>query len=218
MALPPGPYLCPAPPAFVTISAGARSWQMFTYEASHPLATAAAAFPGAVSTGPDHPAPAAPAEACARAGVRPWHTVTWAEADAACARIGWRLCTGDELRRACEGPEGHAYTWGDVFDGTACNLREAFTDAAGTTSEAPSGRFPRCVSAEGAFDLSGNLWEWIAAEGGDERTYQGAGWRIIPERHRDSDLTCAATTRLTGGDAATYAHPDVGFRCCRDVR
>ncbi len=215
-ALPVDPSACAAAPAFVTVADGGRAFDVFTYEASHPLATAGAAFPGAVGGGESPRAPSGEVEACSRPGVRPWHSVGWGEADAACARAGWRLCTARELRRACEGPGGNDWTWGDAFEAGACNVREAWrAPGSSAASEAPAGAFARCVSTDGAHDLTGNLWEWTAADG-PGREYQGAGWRTIAERHRDRDLVCAAQTRLVADVAATYANGDVGFRCCRD--
>jgi formylglycine-generating enzyme required for sulfatase activity len=186
--------------------------EIFTYEASHPLATSQAAYPGAISIGVGPSAPAA--GACSRAGVRPWHTVRWADAQAACEAVpspGWRLCRESELLRACEGEDGRDWTWGTIFDGAACNLRQVYqAPGAETSSEAPGGAFPGCVSQEGVFDLSGNLWEWTDAP----TSYVGAGWRIVAERHHESDLVCTARG-IAGVD---FASADVGFRCCRDAR
>lgn len=191
-------------PAYVRI----QSTDIFTYEASHPQATAAAAFPGALSTGVGPHAP--PGEACSRAGVRPWHTVTWVEAQAACQAQGWRLCRESELLRACAGEDGRDWTWGTIFDGAACNLRQVYqAPGAETSSEAPSGAFPGCVSQDGVYDLSGNLWEWTDAP----TSYVGAGWRIVAERHHESDLVCTAR----GIAGADFASADVGFRCCREA-
>lgn len=196
---------CDRAPASVLIG----GLEVFQYEASHPEATAMRAFPGAVSSvgGPSAPV----AEPCSRAGVRPWHTVTGPEARLACEQIGWRLCSAQELTLACGGPDHLDWTFGAEFDAGACNLRQVYTaPGAETTSEAPTGGFPRCVSEAGVYDLTGNLWEWTA----DATTYQGGGWRILAEHHRESDLVCAAGVRA----ARDYRGPDVGFRCCRDAR
>lgn len=215
----PGPFSCAAPPETIAIETRTGRYEIFKYEASHPLATDVQAFPCAQTRGKSYGAPDEAAEACSRAGVRPWHSVTWFDAQAACEEIGWRLCTGEELTRACEGPGANAYTWGGAFDPSKCNLREAYVPEGETfAGEAPTGKFDGCVSEDGVFDLSGNLWEWNSdSDEQDDRTryYQGAGWRTIAERHRESDLMCAARTRLPGISAASYANSDVGFRCCR---
>lgn len=214
----PGSFACPD--ALETITVG--TIEMFKYEASHPLATVDEAYPCANGLDDDdieYRAPSGAADPCSRAGVRPWHTVKWEDADAACDAIGWRLCTGEELLGACSGDDGFAYAYGDMFEAGGCNVREAFRaegDALG--SEAPTGSFERCESPSGAFDVNGNLWEWTAdREESDARArvYQGAGWRTIAQRHQDINQQCGTTTLVRGFSAASFANPDVGFRCCR---
>ncbi|MCB9540104.1 MAG: SUMF1/EgtB/PvdO family nonheme iron enzyme [Myxococcales bacterium] len=204
----PVPTLCGTPPDLVRVGAV----EVFRFEASHPAATDAAAFPGARSSGAAVPAPPGEPEACSVAGVRPWHSVTWSEADAACARIGWRLCGAAELARACGGPGEQPWTYGDRWEAGRCNVLGAWVAPGGDlSSEAPTGTFDGCRSAEGLFDLTGNLWEWV----GDARAYQGAGWRTIAERFRPVDMLC--DVQAAPADPQ-YRNPDVGFRCCRDAR
>jgi iron(II)-dependent oxidoreductase len=205
----------------VRIDTRDHAYEMFTYEASHPRATDTQAFPCAASQGMRYEAPDQETEPCSISGLRPWHSVTWSDANAACSLIGWRLCSSDELLRACGGPDSTAYAFGAVFEGTICNLRGTYR-AEGETfaSSSPTGHFPECVSAEGLYDLTGNLWEWVsdALEGDDlGHIYQGAGWKTIAERHRDSDQVCSVRTQLHGTNATNFTQPFVGFRCCRDA-
>lgn len=201
----PVPTVCAAPPDAVTVA----GVEVFRYEASHPAATEHLAFPGARSSGAAVPAPPGEPEACSVAGVRPWHSVTWVEADAACARIGWRLCGAAELSRACGGPARQPWTFGDRWEPGRCNVLGAWVaPGAELSSEAPTGAFDGCRSAEGLFDLTGNLWEWVS----DGRAYQGAGWRTIAERFRPADMVCDVQAAPADPE---YRNPDVGFRCCR---
>lgn len=180
--------------------------EMFRFEASHPSATATEAFPGAALGS----MASTDAPACGRAGVRPWHSVTHAEAERACGVIGWRLCAENELRSACDGDGRRDFAFGNDFDAAACNLRQVFrADGAGRASEAPTGAYGRCVTPDGVYDLTGNLWEWVE---GAQR-YTGAGWRLVAEQHRDEQLVCGTTYVAAAGHRA----PDVGFRCCRDA-
>lgn len=216
-------FECPEEPAVVTIR-DRYTFEIFKYEASHPLADADRAFPCAVSEGTAYEAPAVPTEACSRPGVRPWHSVRWEDARRACERVGegWRLCDGEELARACGGPMGNAYTYGPQFEPGACNVLQSYIDPASEKPrEAPTGAHEQCVSEEGVYDLTGNLWEWTGdRDNSDPNThyYQGAGWQIIAERHRRSDQTCTTRTQTRGFVASTFANPFVGFRCCRTRR
>ncbi len=218
----PGPFACDAEPEFVTISASGVSYDVFKYEASHPLATADLAFTCAVSQGVTLEAPKVTTPACSKEGVRPWHSVRWDEAQAACEQTGegWQLCTKEELIRACEGPEGNTYTYGRQFDGTACNVRNVYSPAnSGTTSEAPTGAFEDCHSSEGVYDADGNLWEWASdRDPTDEkvRFYVGAGWMVNGARYMEGDQACATETKLPRSAYPTYATSFVGFRCCRE--
>lgn len=86
------------------------------------------------------------------------------DAREACAARGMRLCTRKEWRRACMGPGGLRYPYGERFDPYACATR-----AMGIR---PSGSQLRCRSAYGVYDLSGNAWEWthnaLVMGGGDQ--------------------------------------------------
>ncbi|MEZ4473729.1 MAG: SUMF1/EgtB/PvdO family nonheme iron enzyme [bacterium] len=214
----PGTLACAQAPETVRVG----GIEVFKYEASHPLATEDVAFPCADQRQVDFAAPAVPTEPCSIAGVRPWHTVKWEDADAACKAIGWRLCSSAELTRTCGGEEGFTFAYGPTFQAGKCNVREAFrAEGSETSSEAPTGHFTDCESPSGAFDVNGNLWEWVSDR--DEadsraRQYQGAGWRTIAQRHQDANQACATETLLRGFSAPSFANRDVGFRCCRSAQ
>ena len=107
------------------------------------------------------------------------------------------------------GPEHNAWTFGSDWSPAACNVRGNYSgDGEGTSSESPTGAFRSCVSSEGVYDLTGNMWEWVS----EANTCQGAGWRIIAERFRPEDHVCEVSATPVD---ANYRNPDVGFRCCR---
>ena len=215
-----GELNCGGEPEFVRVIDNGRPFQIFKYEASHPLATATDAFPCAATQGESFQAPDVRTEACSAGGVIPWHSVKWKDAEAACEAIGWRLCEEEELIRSCEGPDGTRYTFGATFEPGTCNVQDAYRPAdSDFSSVAPTGHFTECVSSEGAFDLTGNLWEWSNKRldsDGDARFYHSAGWRTVAERHRDTDQVCTVETFLRGFSARSFLAESVGFRCCRD--
>jgi hypothetical protein len=143
------------------------------------------------------------------------------------AEAGKRLCSIDEWMRACGGPEGTIYPYGDSYDPGACNDTRAthpvvdVFGAATTWSDAqlndprlnqlpdslaPAGANPGCVSAEGVFDLHGNLHEWVDDPNG---TFKG-GFYV------DAVLNGPGCTYTTTAHSAGYRDYSTGFRCCRD--
>ena len=84
-------------------------------------------------------------------GVPPSVAITWFQAQAACENAGKRLPSNAEWQAAVAGTPDPG---GD--DGTTdCNTGNAFKAIA-------TGSRPACVSARGAFDMVGNVYEWVA--------------------------------------------------------
>ncbi len=133
--------------------------------------------------------------ACNTQNTVPWGNVTYEDARNACLDAGKRLCTKDEWRAAC-GSEYFPY--GSAFDTDAC--------ATGLPESALTGAYPKCVSASGVFDMSGNLREWV--EGG---ILMGGAFSSTTTEVRCSDArnpSDALSYTPTRGD---------GFRCCQDI-
>jgi hypothetical protein len=85
-------------------------------------------------------------------GVTPSASVTWFQAQEACANAGKRLPTNAEWQVGANGTPDPG-EFGD--NGTTdCN--------SSTLAVAPTGSRSSCVSARGAFDMVGNLAEWVA--------------------------------------------------------
>jgi hypothetical protein len=84
-------------------------------------------------------------------GVTPSAYITWFQAAAACRNAGKRLATNQEWQVAAFGTRDV----GAVDNGTTdCNVS--------TNTVVPTGSRTSCVSDVGAFDMSGNLYEWVA--------------------------------------------------------
>lgn len=84
------------------------------------------------------------------AGVTPSSRITWFQAQQACANAGKRLLTNAEWQMAVAGTPDPGPDNGT----TDCN---SATGAASLTGSRSS-----CVSARGAFDMVGNIFEWVA--------------------------------------------------------
>lgn len=133
-------------------------------------------------------------------GFMPVAGVTWLEAAALCRKQGKRLCSSDEWQRACAGSAERAYPYGDRFDREKCVSGRKHTRGAST-----SGTHPECVSPEGVYDMSGNLWEWTGRNA-PEASLAGGGWMTGGGNSR---CDSRAWTGLPGSTNFTY-----GFRCC----
>jgi hypothetical protein len=168
-----------------------------------PAAPAPAATPAARSLAPcpkdmvlleDKPSVCVDRHEAPGEGFVPATGVTLAQARAACEKRGKRLCTGAEWERACRGEDGASWPYGSAYVADRCNVRGGAGARLG-----PAGSHPACVSAAGAFDMSGNAAEWVA----EGMTRGGSAG------DRD-DGRCSRVTKRKDG----FAADDVGYRCC----
>jgi formylglycine-generating enzyme len=163
-----------------------------------------------------------------RVGENPTVYVDWFEAGALCAGAGKRLCRRSEWMLACEGPKRLPFPWGYERQPSPCNIDRAVVpfdvgammdprtrdgEIARLWQADRIGSHPNCVSAYGAYDMSGNVDEWTD-DGADNpgtknpATLNGGYWGPV----RD---TCRLATRSHG---PTFKFYQVGFRCCADTR
>lgn len=143
--------------------------------------------------------------------------VSWFEARDACAKAGKRLCSEAEWIEACAGaapidddhdgdftddaPEGSLYPYGPFHAGGSCH-----DDGKNDDAPVATGSKPRCRSASGIFDQSGNVAEWT---GLDEKSAMLSGGDF----RYGAKATCfVRQTRFGKG----YRNRTTGFRCCAD--
>nr|MCU0498030.1 formylglycine-generating enzyme family protein [Anaerolineae bacterium] len=90
---------------------------------------------------------------------RPREQITWFEARDFCVLRGDRLPTEAEWEYAARGPDALIYPWGNDFD--ADRVIDS-SDPYGTADIGPDLR-QNGRSWIGAYDLSGNVWEWVSS-------------------------------------------------------
>ncbi|HZS40489.1 MAG TPA: SUMF1/EgtB/PvdO family nonheme iron enzyme [Polyangia bacterium] len=125
--------------------------------------------------------------------------VRFDEAARLCGLRGERLCSDVEWERACRGKNGASYPYGQSFDATRCNTK------GGGGEIAPAGTFASCRSASGAYDMSGNVAEWVSSRGAPAQKGGSA-------ETGNPQARCSNVVRSPLPDGA----PFVGFRCCAD--
>jgi hypothetical protein len=160
-------------------------------------------------------------------GAVPQAYIDQLEASAACVQAGKRLCTDTEWLRACQGPSGQTYPYGNTRQVGVCNDHRDEHPAVeyfGTSSSTiysmldnaclnqipmsldPAGSLPGCVSDDGAYDMMGNLHEWTADPAG---TFRG-GFFV------DTVLNGNGCLYATTAHNTSYWDYSTGFRCCAD--
>ncbi|KKQ54826.1 MAG: hypothetical protein US93_C0002G0050 [Candidatus Falkowbacteria bacterium GW2011_GWD2_38_42] len=85
----------------------------------------------------------------------PWRFISQTQAIAACAKAGKRLPTSEEWFVASQGSPDKNTDW----DSDDCQVDNNWPNQPGLT-----GTGEKCVSAFGAFDMIGNVWEWVKGE------------------------------------------------------
>ena len=88
-------------------------------------------------------------------GLIPWRFLSQTQAAAACAKAGKRLPTDEEWYLASLGTPDPAGGW----TAEDCQVNNNWPAQPG-----PAGTGQACVSAAGAYDMVGNVWEWVKGE------------------------------------------------------
>ncbi len=172
-------------------------------------------------------------EAPNQKGAKPMVMQSATGGDAWCKKIGKRLCTQDEWETACSGPKHYTYPYGNTHLSGACNDEKVWKvvneqvlatwPSAAAQAEvqklyqaAPSGSYGECVSADGVYDLTGNVEEWTVrtkpTSTGYPHVLKGCYWAAC---YGGSKPTCGWTNPAHADGFMFY---ETGFRCCRDLQ
>jgi formylglycine-generating enzyme required for sulfatase activity len=158
------------------------------------------------------------------AGVLPSANITWFQAQAACENARKRLPSNAEWQAAVAGTPDPGPDNGT----TDCNTNSAFA-AVGTGSRS------NCKSSDGALDMVGNLYEWVAdwvprstacggwsasvSPTGDFQCLAGADTTGEPGAlARGGGFgggTAAGPLAINGGNGPSVSNGVLGFRCAR---
>jgi formylglycine-generating enzyme required for sulfatase activity len=151
---------------------------------------------------------------------RPVENITWFEADAFCELRGVRLPTEAEWEYAARGPEILVYPWGNQW-----NENNVVWSGNSNGQTAEVGSRPAGVSWVGAYDLSGNVWEWTSS------LYEPYPYDAADGREADTGTRTDVQRVLRGGSGYSYSNVlrapnrdrnfpgygnySLGFRCAR---
>jgi formylglycine-generating enzyme required for sulfatase activity len=147
-------------------------------------------------------------------GALPRVNVTWDEAQSLCQATGKRLCSENEWERACRGPEGYLYGYGQTFEPGRCHTPKKVDDQwLRGPDRAPSGTFSGCLSPGGASDMIGNVWEWT-----DALSSPTKDWHVVRGGSWFHNVNLARADARYGRFLDSGFKLDlIGLRCCRSV-
>jgi iron(II)-dependent oxidoreductase len=163
---------------------------------------------------------------------RPLGDISWTEARDYCRLRGARLPTEAEWEYAARGPENRIYPWGNEFP-SAESAAQHLVSSQYVEQKEPLeiGEAHRLLGMSwvGAYDMSGNVAEWVSShampypyipiDGREDHTgeRESAVQHVLRGGAWDNDQTALrAASRI--GYLPSLSTPDFGVRCARSQR
>ncbi len=149
--------------------------------------------------------------------------VSWYDADSYCRWRDKRLPTEAEWEKAARGTEGFLYPWGNSPPTPAHTNYNRKWKGYATLSDV--GKHPPGISIYGVYDMTGNVWEWVAdwydltyyprarkknpkgPKEGQNKLVRGGSWV------NNDDVLHSAFRRWSRPEVRFN---DTGFRCAKD--
>jgi sulfatase modifying factor 1 len=176
--------------------------------------------------------------AVSRPGVFPQGYLSQVEAARFCQNAEKRLCTRKEWMQACKGKRNFLFSFSPDPDAAGCNLGGAhnlgqffgndnkkwtyndFNDP--RLNQRPgflgkTGAHTVCVSDYGAFDMLGNLQEWVSDRRHGKGMFVGAFYSN-PWDTAEAHASGNGCEYEIAGHEPAYHDYSIGFRCCKDAK
>tara|TARA_B100001123_G_C15122969_1_gene952141 strand:- start:263 stop:997 length:735 start_codon:yes stop_codon:yes gene_type:complete len=134
--------------------------------------------------------------------------ITWSQARDYCFWAGKKLPTEAQWEAAAQGPIRKLWPWGNKFKPEKANLI-GIED--GFSGVAHVGSYPSGVSQNGAQDMTGNVWEWVALDQrpSNQKLLKGGGWRT------EKKLSIISARNWVD---PKIKNPTFGFRCVKRAK